>query len=179
MRLPPVSGLLHRLLTVYQEEKSALIGPTLMSLKSRRQLRSKTDVLTPILVVHAANWPEQRGTPAYRPIDTHLDHSRRPWANTVPETLFTITMIGLGVQAIGLANTLFSFPDVLSARLRASIDSSVTRHLTNFEASEIPDTLFPFSILFDLVLPIFLGIDQRYRQVAETGASWATEAYKI
>ncbi|CBQ73804.1 conserved hypothetical protein [Sporisorium reilianum SRZ2] len=54
-----------------------------------------------------ANWPEQRGTPAYRPIDTGLDHSRRPWANTVPEVIFTVTMIGLGVQTIGLANTLF------------------------------------------------------------------------
>ncbi|KIS68307.1 uncharacterized protein UMAG_03406 [Mycosarcoma maydis] len=60
-----------------------------------------------IAIKNGSNWPEQRGTPAYRPIDTHLDHSRRPWANTVPETLFTITMIGLGVQAIGLANTLF------------------------------------------------------------------------
>ncbi|GAK65690.1 uncharacterized protein PAN0_009d3908 [Moesziomyces antarcticus] len=54
-----------------------------------------------------ASWPEQRGTPAYRPIDRNLDHSRRPWANTVPETIFTVTMIGLGVQTIGLANTIF------------------------------------------------------------------------
>ncbi|KAJ9479920.1 Aldehyde dehydrogenase [Pseudozyma hubeiensis] len=58
-------------------------------------------------LMSTANWPEQRGTPSYRPIDTNLDFTRRPWANTIPETIFTVTMIGLGVQAIGLANTIF------------------------------------------------------------------------
>ncbi|SPO25644.1 uncharacterized protein UTRI_03009 [Ustilago trichophora] len=57
--------------------------------------------------INPASWPIQRGTPAYRPIDTQLEHSRRPWANTVPEVVFTFTMIGIGVQTIGLANTIF------------------------------------------------------------------------
>ncbi|TKY87871.1 hypothetical protein EX895_003452 [Sporisorium graminicola] len=62
---------------------------------------------TSSLWTNPASWPEQRGTPAFRPIDRNLDHTRRPWANTVPETIFTVTMIGFGVQTIGLANTIF------------------------------------------------------------------------
>jgi hypothetical protein len=58
-------------------------------------------------VLVTASLPEQRGTPAFRPIERHLDHSRRPWANTIPETIFTVHMIRLGVQNIGLANTTF------------------------------------------------------------------------
>ncbi|PWY97385.1 hypothetical protein BCV70DRAFT_228595 [Testicularia cyperi] len=50
-------------------------------------------------------WSDRRGTPAYRPIDYNFDLSRRPWANGVAETIFTVSMIGVGVQSIGLANT--------------------------------------------------------------------------
>ncbi|EPQ32131.1 uncharacterized protein PFL1_00328 [Pseudozyma flocculosa PF-1] len=51
------------------------------------------------------SWPQQRGTPVYRPIDYRQDTSRRQWANSIPEQIFVRTMIGAGVQTIGLTNT--------------------------------------------------------------------------
>ena len=83
-------------------------GQTLVStLKRARLVRQIGLALTMSDIEKTEWWPTQRGTPPHRPLDYNQEYTRRPWANGIPEQIFTRSMIGVGVQTIGLANTIW------------------------------------------------------------------------
>ncbi|KAM0793662.1 hypothetical protein ACM66B_001093 [Microbotryomycetes sp. NB124-2] len=52
------------------------------------------------------SWPTDEGYPAYRPLNTTVDISRRAWGATGPEIVFVRTML-TGVLFVGYANRIY------------------------------------------------------------------------